>query len=94
MDETLRHRIDSLLALATNQDWSDHSFNVKKAYICAELSAIVYEDVQEYALPVGMGRKAALAREDVPMARAEWGRISWRWQGAWLLVTSELTVDP
>ena len=31
----------------------------------------------------------SLARSDVSMMRIAFGRISWWWQDAWLLVTSE-----
>lgn len=50
MDPALQSRIRSILSLASQQDWGDESFSLKKAHICAELSAIVYEDVQEYEL--------------------------------------------
>lgn len=50
MDNTLRNRINGILSLAYQEDWSDRSFSLKKARICAELCSLVYEDVQEYEL--------------------------------------------
>lgn len=50
MDSVLRSRINTILSLARQQDWRDKSFSLNKAHVCAELSAIVYEDVQEYEL--------------------------------------------
>ena len=45
-------------------------------------------------LPAGRGWKVELAREDIPMARTKWSRISgWR-QGAWPFISHELTIDP
>jgi len=38
--------------------------------------------------------KVELAREDIPMVRTKWSRITgWR-QGAWPFVSHELTIDP
>ncbi|PMR81669.1 hypothetical protein C1H70_04540 [Halomonas urumqiensis] len=39
-----------ILNLAYEQDWSKKSFSLHKAQVCAELSSIVYQDVQEYEL--------------------------------------------
>lgn len=50
MNSALQKRINTILSLARQQDWSDTSFSLVKAHVCAELSAIVYEDVQEYEL--------------------------------------------
>jgi len=50
MDSALRNRINTILSVARNQDWSDTPFSLLKAHVCAELAAIVYEDVQEYEL--------------------------------------------
>lgn len=50
MDSALRTRVNAILALAYGEDWSDRSFSRKKAHVCAELSSIVYEDVQEHEL--------------------------------------------
>ncbi len=50
MESAIRNRLKKILILAYKEDWSDKSFSLKKAYVCAELSAIVYLDVQEYEL--------------------------------------------
>ncbi|MCL2914631.1 lipase family protein [Shewanella corallii] len=50
MDANLKNRLKGILSLAYQQDWNDESFSVGKAQVCAELSSIVYEDVQEYEL--------------------------------------------
>jgi len=46
----LQTRLESILQLARKQDWEAESFSVEKAQVCAKLSSIVYEDVQEYEL--------------------------------------------
>jgi Lipase (class 3) len=46
----LQKRVRTILSSARQLDWRDGSFQVMKAHICAELSAIVYEDVQDYEL--------------------------------------------
>lgn len=50
MDSALRNRLNEILNRAFQEDWNDKSFSLKKAHVCAELSSIVYEDVQEYEL--------------------------------------------
>lgn len=50
MDSRLRNRLNEILNRAFQEDWGDESFSLKKAHVCAELSSIVYEDVQEYEL--------------------------------------------
>lgn len=50
MDAKLRNRLNGILSLASQQDWKDESFSLKKAQVCVELSSIVYEDVQEHEL--------------------------------------------
>jgi len=50
MDDKLRNRLNEIIHLARQQDWSDCSFSFQKAQVCAELSSVVYEDVQEYEL--------------------------------------------
>ncbi len=50
MDSALRNRISKILQVAYRQDWTDRSFSLEKAHVCVELSAIVYEDVQEHEL--------------------------------------------
>jgi predicted lipase len=50
MDSTLRNRLNEIISRAYQEDWSDRSFSLKKAHVCAELASIVYEDVQEYEL--------------------------------------------
>lgn len=50
MDSALRNRLKTILDRAFKEDWSDTSFSLMKAHVCAELSAVVYEDVQEYEL--------------------------------------------
>lgn len=50
MDAELQSRLNGILSLADQEDWNDQSFSLKKAQVCAELSSIVYEDVQEYEL--------------------------------------------
>ncbi|WP_087142808.1 lipase family protein [Crenothrix polyspora] len=50
MDSALRSRLSKIISLSYEQDWSDESFSLKKAHVCAELSSIVYEDVQKYEL--------------------------------------------
>lgn len=50
MDDKLKTRLNSILAIAYGEDWNDRSFSLRKAHVCAELSAIVYEDVQEHDL--------------------------------------------
>ena len=49
-DAKLRDRLNRLLTLAHQQNWEEESFSLQKAHICAELSSIVYEDVQEHEL--------------------------------------------
>jgi hypothetical protein len=48
MDTT--KKLSGILDLVNQYDWADESFCEKKAQVCAELSAIVYEDVTEYEL--------------------------------------------
>lgn len=50
MNSKLRNRLNEILNRAFREDWSDRSFSLKKAHVCAELSSIVYEDVQDYEL--------------------------------------------
>jgi len=50
MDKALQARVNAILTLARQQDWRDPAFTLLKAHVCAELSAIVYEDVQDYEI--------------------------------------------
>ena len=43
-------KLSAILKLVHQYDWADESFCEKKAQVCSELSAIVYEDVTEYEL--------------------------------------------
>ena len=46
----IRKRITDILGLLRGQNWTDELFSLEKARGCVELSALVYEDVQEYEL--------------------------------------------
>jgi hypothetical protein len=50
MDVTLKNRLTEILVRAGKVDWSDPVFSSMKAHVCAELAAIVYEDVQEHEI--------------------------------------------
>ncbi len=50
MDSLLKSRLKNIIDLSYKQNWGDERFSLVKAYICAELSSLVYEDVQEYEL--------------------------------------------
>lgn len=50
MEQILRDRINTILVRAFKEDWSDYTFSKMKAHICAELSAVVYWDVQEHEI--------------------------------------------
>lgn len=50
MNSIVHERLREILNRAYQEDWDDTSFSVKKAYICAELSSIVYLDVAEHEL--------------------------------------------
>ena len=50
MVRRLAERIRSILNLARPQDWRDTSFSLEKAQVCAELCAIVYEEIREYEI--------------------------------------------
>jgi hypothetical protein len=50
MDEKLRERINSIMVIANGLDWTQPEFSVKKAQVCAELCALVYNHVRPYEL--------------------------------------------
>ena len=50
MDSSTARRLSSVLRLVRNYNWEDEEFCSNKAQVCAELSSIVYEDVDEYEL--------------------------------------------
>ncbi len=50
MDNAVKNRLRKIISLAYKQNWSDKKFSLEKAHVCAELSSIVYEDVQEYEI--------------------------------------------
>lgn len=50
MNANLQKRIADLIRRTRQENWDDVSFSLKKAHICAEFSALVYEDVREYEL--------------------------------------------
>lgn len=50
MEFEIQDRLRNILKLAHAENWNNASFSLKKAHVCAELSALVYEDVEEYEL--------------------------------------------
>lgn len=50
MNDSLGDRINAIIGDAVKLDWKEQSFSIEKAYVCARLSEIVYEDVKEYEL--------------------------------------------
>jgi len=50
LKSNIKKRLQGILSLASAQDWDDDSFSLHEAQVCAELSAIVYEEVKEYEL--------------------------------------------
>jgi Lipase (class 3) len=50
MNKKIRDRINGILTKASQQNWSEKSFSLTKAHVCAELCAIVYEEIKEYEL--------------------------------------------
>ncbi|KGY11171.1 hypothetical protein NM22_16405 [Vibrio tubiashii] len=50
MNSSIVSRLSSILNLLKNCKWENEEFCPQKAQVCAELSSIVYEDVDEYEL--------------------------------------------
>src|SRR5690348_7299948 len=50
MDTAIKSRLDWILTLANQQNWDDERFSPHKSLVCAELCALVYNELREYEI--------------------------------------------